>query len=68
MESGGVIFWSGQEGGKLTKLTSKKQNKLKKTTKQQSKKQNKQKGFKPLGNLTFFASMLKIQLLIKFLP
>jgi hypothetical protein len=26
---------------------------------------NKQKGFKPLGNLTFLALMLKIQLLIK---
>ena len=58
MESGGVFFWSGQEGGKLTKLTSKKKyiKKNNKTTKQQSKKQdktNKQKGFKPLGSFYF---------------
>jgi len=40
-----------------------------KTDKQkQQNKTNKQNGFKPLGSLTFFALMLKTQLLIKLLP
>jgi hypothetical protein len=45
MESGGVFFWSGQEGGKLTKLTNKKikinlkkNNNAKNKTKQTNKK------------------------------
>jgi hypothetical protein len=36
----GKSFWSGQKGGMLAKLTSKRKNKQ-------------TKGFKPLGNLTF---------------
>jgi predicted RNA-binding protein with RPS1 domain len=49
--------------------TDKQKKKEKQKQKQQTNKQkNKQKGFKPLGNLTLFAAMLSIQLIIYFLP
>jgi hypothetical protein len=47
----GEIFWSGHEGEKLTKLTRKK---IK--HRQTKQKTNKEKGFKPIGSLTFFVS------------
>ena len=45
-----------------------KQKKKKGTYNQTNKQTNNQKGFKPLGNLTLFAFMRKMQLLIQFLP
>jgi hypothetical protein len=48
------IFWSGHEGGKLTKLTRKTQKKSN-IDKQNKKQTKKEKGFKPIGSLTCFA-------------
>ena len=55
------------KGKSLQNWQAKKKEKQKQ--KQQTNKQtNKQKGFKPLGNLTLFAAMLSIQLIINCLP
>ena len=65
-ESGGKLFWTAREEGKLAKLTSKEKNKTKQYKKQKTKiKTNKQKGFKPLGSLLHFALMQQMQLLIQ---
>jgi cytochrome b len=65
-ESGGKLFLTAREEGKLAKLTSKKKTKTKQNKKQKTKiKTNKQKGFKPLGSLLLFALLQNMQLLIQ---
>ena len=63
-ESGGKLFWTAREEGKLAKLTSKKKKKTKTKTKTKTKqkikiKTNKQKVFKSLGSLLHFALLQK---------
>ena len=63
-----LLQCTGRVGACNTDKQNTKQAKNKNKNKKQNKQTNKQKSFKHLGSWTFFAFMLKIQLLIKLLP